>query len=141
MNSEHKKDNSLLFNLVTLLTFGLTLFLIIFLKQGEGKKTEHQEKDKSQEKGRVKISPQTPSSIKREKEAREKLQDFRGLNERQIKILSRIKEEGVMDPSEIYSLVPGVSTRTVRRDMDKLVEAGLVLQKGTTKSTQYIYNT
>lgn len=141
MNSEHKKDNSLLFNLVTLLTFGLTLFLIIFLKQGEGKKTEHQEKDKSQEKGRVKISPQTPSSIKRGKEAREEPQDFRGLNERQIKILSRIKEEGVMDPSEIYSLVPGVSTRTVRRDMDKLVEAGLVLQKGTTKSTQYIYNT
>lgn len=141
MNSEYKKDNSLLFNLVTLLTFGLTLFLIIFLKQGEGKKTEHQEEDKSQEKGRVKIAPQTPSSIKREKEAREKLQDFRGLNERQIKILGRIKEEGVMDPSEIYSLVPGVSTRTVRRDMDKLVEAGLVLQKGTTKSTQYIYNT
>jgi DeoR/GlpR family transcriptional regulator of sugar metabolism len=44
-----------------------------------------------------------------------------------------------LEPSEIYELVPGVSTRTVRRDMDKLVEGGLVLQRGTTKSTQYIY--
>ncbi len=141
MNINEKKNNPLLFNLITLLVFGLTLFLIIFLKQGKGKKVEHQEKEKPQGEGRVKITPQTPRSIKRGKEAREKLQDFRNLNERQIKILGRMKEEGVMDPSEIYSLVPGVSTRTVRRDMDKLVEAGFVSQKGTTKSTQYIYNT
>jgi DeoR/GlpR family transcriptional regulator of sugar metabolism len=44
-----------------------------------------------------------------------------------------------MDPSEIYELVPGVSTRTVRRDMDKLVKEGFVSQQGTTKSTQYIF--
>jgi predicted HTH transcriptional regulator len=140
MQSNPKKDNSLLFKLITLLTFGLTLFLIIFLKQDKGKKVEQPKKERKPEKGRVKITPQTPRSVKRGKQVRKKLQDFRNLNERQIKILGRMKEEGVMDPSEIYSLVPGVSTRTVRRDMDKLADAGFVSQKGTTKSTQYIYN-
>jgi predicted HTH transcriptional regulator len=139
MNPNKEKNNSLLFNLITLLAFGVTLFLIIFFKQGKGKKLEHQEKEKSHKKGRVKITPQTQENKKQAKEAKEKLKDFKNLNQRQIKILGRIREEGVMDPSEIYELVPGVSTRTVRRDMDKLVDAGFVSQKGTTKSTRYIF--
>lgn len=127
MNSEHKKDNSLLFNLITLLTFGLALFLIIFLKRGEGKKTEHQLGDKLEEESRVKNSVQETTPVPGD------------LNSRQRKILQEIESRGILEPSEIYELVPGVSTRTVRRDMDKLVEAGLVLQRGATKSTQYIY--
>lgn len=133
MNSNEKKSNSLLFNLITLLTFGLTLFLIIFLKRGEGKKVEQGEKRKPQEKSRVKITPDTKSKKKQEPE------EFKELNERQRRILAQMREEGKMSPSEIYSLVPGVSTRTVRRDMDSLVRAGFVSQKGTTKSTRYIY--
>jgi len=137
MNSEHKKDNSLLFNLITLLTFGLTLFLIIFLKQREGKKTEHRPKKESDGERRVKNSVQELTGEKDEIPEQTPIPD--NLNARQKKILEEIKGRGIMEPSEIYELVPGVSTRTVRRDMDKLVEAGLVLQRGATKSTQYIY--
>lgn len=130
MNSEHKKDNSLLFNLITLLTFGLALFLIIFLKRGESRKIEHHSKNEYDEKSRVKNSIQ---------EHKEETPIPENLNARQKKILREIESRGILEPSEIYELVPGVSTRTVRRDMDKLVEAGLVLQRGATKSTQYIY--
>jgi predicted HTH transcriptional regulator len=137
MNSEYKKDNSLLFNLITLLTFGLTLFLIIFLKRGEGKKIEHRPKKKSDGERRVKNSVQELTGEK--DEIPEQTPIPGNLNARQKKILEEIKGRGIMEPSEIYELVPGVSTRTVRRDMDKLVEAGLVLQRGATKSTQYIY--
>ena len=137
MNTEQKRDNSLMFNLITLLTFGLTLFLIIFLKRGEGKKTEHYPKKESEEKSRVKNGVQEHTEEK--EELSEKTPVPEDLNARQKKILEEIKSRGILEPSEIYELVPGVSTRTVRRDMDKLVEVGLVLQRGTTKSTQYIY--
>ncbi len=137
MNSEHKRDNSILFNLITLLTFGLTLFLIIFLKHGKGKKTEHLSKRESANEGRVKNSVQEQTEEKEEPQKERSV--LEGLNVRQKKILAEIKSRGIMEPSEIYELVPKVSTRTVRRDMDKLVEAGLVLQRGATKSTQYIY--
>jgi predicted HTH transcriptional regulator len=137
MNSEHKKDNSLLFNLITLLTFGLTLFLIIFLKQRKSKKTEQYFNEESKEENRVKNSVQEQTE---EKEALSKETPIpEDLNTRQKKILAEIESRGIMEPSEIYELVPQVSTRTIRRDMDKLVEAGFVLQRGTTKSTQYIY--
>jgi len=133
MNSNEKKDNSLLFNLITLLTFGLTLFLIIFLKRGEGKKVEQGEKRRFPEKSRVKNVPESKPEKKQERE------ELKELNERQRRILAQMREEGKMTPSQIYSVVPGVSTRTVRRDMDSLVQAGFVSQKGTTKSTRYIY--
>jgi predicted HTH transcriptional regulator len=137
MDSEHKKDNSLLFNLITLLTFGLTLFLIIFLKQRKGKKTEQYFNEESKEENRVKNSVQEQTEEK--EEFSEETPIPGDLNSRQKKILDEIKSRGIMEPSEIYELVPGVSTRTVRRDMDKLVKAGFVLQRGATKSTQYIY--
>lgn len=140
MNKNNKKTNSILFNLIALLTFGFAFFLIIFLKQGKGKKVEHQREEKSPGKGRVKIAPQTPPSKDQIKKSEKKSEDLKNLNQRQIKILERIKKQGRMEPGEIYELVPNVSTRTVRRDMDKLVKAGFVTQKGTTKATQYIFN-
>jgi len=130
MNSEHRKDNSILFNLITLLTFGLTLFMIIFLKHRKGKKTEQYFNEESKGKNRVK------NNVRQQTEEVSVPED---LNARQKKILDEIKSRGIMEPSKIYDLVPQVSTRTIRRDMDKLVKAGFVLQRGTTKSTQYIY--
>lgn len=61
------------------------------------------------------------------------------LNERQNRILMELKCRGEISPSEIYRLQPNVSTRTLRRDMDVLVKAGIVRQDGNTKSTKYIY--
>ncbi|MGI6423363.1 MAG: DeoR family transcriptional regulator [Candidatus Dojkabacteria bacterium] len=61
------------------------------------------------------------------------------INERQYKILATISKKGTMTPSEIYALEPNLSTRTLRRDMDVLVEQGVVRQEGSTKSTKYTY--
>lgn len=126
MKTSEENNSSFLFNLITLLTFGLTLFLIIFLKQKKSKETDHVFLDENEEEGRVKISPN-------------KISLDLSLNERQMKILERIRQEGRMDPSEIYNLIPNVSTRTIRRDMDVLVAKGIVSQEGLTKSTSYIY--
>lgn len=103
--------------------------MIMFLKQGKGRKSEHPVGMESNSKDRVKSSPiDTPSKI-----------DMARLNGRQQRILSRLGEEGRMDPKEIYDLAPNVSTRTIRRDMDTLVGLGLVSQEGSTKATTYIF--
>jgi len=60
------------------------------------------------------------------------------LNERQELIMKLIKKRKVVLPSDIYELNPSVSTRTLRRDMDVLVEFGLVKQQGSTRDTKYI---
>lgn len=61
------------------------------------------------------------------------------LNERQSKILKLIMSKKEVCPSDIYKLEPDVSTRTLRRDMDVLVRAGVVRQYGNTKSTKYTH--
>lgn len=77
---------------------------------------------------------------KPEKEAKEKIVKIKSknLNERQQGILKLIKKRNVVLPSDIYSLNPNVSTRTLRRDMDVLVELGFVKQEGSTRDTKYI---
>lgn len=62
----------------------------------------------------------------------------RELNNRQDSIMKLIKRRRVVLPSDIYALNPNVSTRTLRRDMDVLVELGLVKQEGSTRDTKYI---
>ncbi len=61
------------------------------------------------------------------------------ITERQRIILNAIRRKKIVSPSEIYALVPNISTRTVRRDLDALIKEGLVTQEGTTKSTMYRY--
>ncbi|NMC08719.1 DeoR family transcriptional regulator, partial [Candidatus Microgenomates bacterium] len=58
---------------------------------------------------------------------------------RQQRILLRIKRVGSLDPKEIYGMFPKVSSRTIRRDMDLLVNKKQVKQDGVTKATKYIY--
>ena len=62
-----------------------------------------------------------------------------GRNDRQQRILRVVREKGMITPKELQSLLPDVSTRTLRRDMDALSKAKLVSQKGSTKSTFYKY--
>jgi predicted HTH transcriptional regulator len=61
------------------------------------------------------------------------------LSERQEKIVKVLLEKGKAYPSELQDVLSEVSPRTVRRDMTDLEKKGLVEQKGTTKSTYYIY--
>jgi hypothetical protein len=70
------------------------------------------------------------------------LEKFRNkLNTRQIEILKLYRKSVILLPSDIYSLHPNVSTRTLRRDMSSLVELGLVIQEGTTRDTRYLLRT
>lgn len=123
MQKETEKNNSVLFTIITLGAFVLSFFLIIFLKQRESKEDVQSLALKKPQKSRVKISNKIESK----------------LNERQKVILEEMKRKREMTPKEIYSLIPNVSTRTVRRDMDVLVELTLVKQQGSTKATTYIY--
>lgn len=123
MQTEEKKSNSLMFTIITLGAFVLTLFLIIFFKQDKGKRFERPLFPEKPQKSRVKI----PNEIQTK------------LNKRQKEILEEIKMKRQMTPKQIYNLVPNVSTRTVRRDMDVLVENNLVKQQGSTKATTYIF--
>jgi len=60
------------------------------------------------------------------------------LNSRQEEILKLYKKRNVLLPSDIYAISPNLSTRTLRRDMDKLVNLNLVIQEGSTKNTRYL---
>lgn len=62
------------------------------------------------------------------------------LTKRQQDILKIFKRRETVLPSDIYAVAPELSTRTLRRDMDKLVSLGLVLQEGSTKDTRYFLN-
>ena len=126
MKTNNEKNSSILFNLLTLLSFGLGIFLIIFFKQRKNKDVEQVKTVNDDEKARVKTFS-TGSNI------------VGKLNKRQLKILEKISQEKSMNPSEIYDLSPDVSTRTIRRDMDTLTDLGLVTQEGSTKATTYIY--
>lgn len=63
-----------------------------------------------------------------------------GLTPRQEEILKIFKKRDVVLPSDIYAVAPDLSTRTLRRDMDKLVSLGVVRQEGSTKDTRYFFN-
>jgi predicted HTH transcriptional regulator len=60
------------------------------------------------------------------------------LNSRQEGILRLYKKRTTLLPSDIYAVRPNLSTRTLRRDMDKLVNLNLVTQEGNTKNTRYL---
>jgi predicted HTH transcriptional regulator len=68
------------------------------------------------------------------------ISNSKSLNERQRGILKLMQKKKVVLPSQIYDLYPEVSTRTLRRDMDVLVELGFVRQEGSTRDTKYILN-
>ena len=126
MKKNQVKKQQGMINLITLFSFLFGLVLIIFLKHQEGKGFVHLSDRVESEKSGVKKLPN-------------KISNQSNLNDRQQRILAEIKKQGTLVPSKIYSLVGEVSSRTLRRDMDLLVEKGLVRQDGATKSTSYIY--
>jgi len=130
MKSNNRDGFQGLFNLLILLAFGIVGILIKVIKQGGGQESEM-----------IKDVPKTSS--KREDQVIEvevkKESILSGLNDRQNKVIEYLKENGEVTPKELKKIIPSVSTRTIRRDMDKLAEMKLVVQKGSTKSTYYEY--
>lgn len=124
---DNEKDTSIWSVLFSILGFLFGAFLVYKAISGKDKERD--------DKGEI-----TPKAAKDEVKKVEKIEKkIYPINERQYKILAKIKEKGQLEPSEIYTLQPNVSTRTLRRDMDVLVAQGVVKQEGNTKSTKYTY--
>jgi len=60
-----------------------------------------------------------------------------GLNERQALAVERLLEGGPRSIEEIEALVPGVTRRTLQRDLRGLVEAGIAVAEGAARATRY----
>jgi len=62
---------------------------------------------------------------------------YRGLNSRQTQIMHRIFEMGRVSAGELEKTMRSVSRPTINSDLAKLVEIGLIEQKGSSRSTYY----
>lgn len=59
------------------------------------------------------------------------------LNQRQRQIYKYLADNQEADMTSLAKKVKGVTSRTLRRDLGKLVEIGLVSKEGKTKSAKY----
>ena len=60
-----------------------------------------------------------------------------GLNERQIKAVMYVKENGKITNME-YQKINSVSDETARVELNKMAEKGILLVKGKGRSTHYV---
>ena len=62
----------------------------------------------------------------------------KSMNERQVKALAYVRENGSITNSEYRRICPHVSAETLRLDLVDLVDKGLLLKIGSKKGTNYI---
>lgn len=60
------------------------------------------------------------------------------LNSRQEEILKHLSLKKIIEMKDIKSFFPEVTTRTLRRDMNKLEDSGMIKREGSTKASKYI---
>jgi len=60
-----------------------------------------------------------------------------GLNERQAVVVEALLEGGPLGMEEVEALIPGVTRRTLQRDIRGLVEAGITVAEGAARATCY----
>ena len=60
-----------------------------------------------------------------------------GLNERQIKAVAYVKEKGDINLSSFKTIIPDVSDKTLYRDLQELVERGILKVIGEKKGRKY----
>jgi len=63
---------------------------------------------------------------------------FKGLSSRQKRVYEIIRQSKKVEMRHLLTQITGVTERTLRRDLLKLQELGLVLKKGSTKSVTYL---
>jgi len=127
MEDNNQKERSVKSLLTSILSLLIGLFIL-----GSILKNRKDEDSKSE----LKEKPQTPD---KEEIVQDSVKNVVGLNKRQAEILAEVSRLKEITPSELYKLQPNVSSRTLRRDMDVLVNKGLISQDGSTKSTKYTY--
>lgn len=113
----------------TLFTFFFGLIAYIIIKQGRKVARKKDYYPISKDKGVISKKNNVNSKPTRKLEEK--------LTERQRMIYKELQNRGKMLPKDLSKLLPEVSSRTIRRDMTKLVELDLANQKGATKSTYY----
>ena len=127
MEDNNQKERSVKSLLTSILSLLIGLFIL-----GSILKNRKDEDSKSE----LKEKPQTPD---KEEIVQDSVKNVVGLSKRQAEILAEVSRLKEITPSELYKLQPNVSSRTLRRDMDVLVNKGLISQDGSTKSTKYTY--
>jgi Fic family protein len=60
------------------------------------------------------------------------------LNERQLKIMEYLEEQGEMTTAEARRVISGYSDDTLLRDFSYLLKKGIIKKKGSTKAARYI---
>ncbi len=60
------------------------------------------------------------------------------LSERQMKLIEFMTNQGSAMMKELHNLLPMVSEDTVLRDLNALIEKGIIRKEGTTKASRYI---
>ena len=113
-------DISFLWIFIIIVTCGFGAILYLLVTHGSEEMGEKEEK--------VKVKPPVVKVI-----------EVKDLTERQKNILTYMTEKKMAKPPELRKIAGDVSTRTVRRDMNVLIQKGLVSQEGSTKSTYYRY--
>lgn len=66
--------------------------------------------------------------------------DHLDLNERQRRVLSLFNRKSEIVMLDVSVAVRGVTKRTLRRDLNKLVDMGLIKRVGMTKDAKYTLN-
>ena len=61
-----------------------------------------------------------------------------GLNERQVQAVLRAKQGGEISIATLKGLIPGVSDKTIYRDLQNLVELGVLKRSGEKKGSRYV---
>ncbi|MFA6754275.1 MAG: DeoR family transcriptional regulator [Candidatus Dojkabacteria bacterium] len=134
MQKENCNNKSCFPNFFTLLAFILGFVLYIIIKHGKSNEGGILTGEKI-----LMLKGEAPlKKVNKVKVTESKTEGIR-LTDRQERIVERLMQKGKMFPSQLQDLLPEVSARTVRRDMTSLEKQGLVKQKGTTKSTYYVY--
>jgi len=62
----------------------------------------------------------------------------RNMNERQVRALNYVRDNGSITNREYRMISPGVTPETLRLDLVDLVDRGLLLKIGAKKGTYYI---
>jgi predicted HTH transcriptional regulator len=134
MQNNNRNNKSPFGTIFTLLAFFLGIVLYIIIKQNK----EEEREDGKEGKAIIPKRKKLPKKVNKTKGIEEEIETIK-LTDRQKKIVRKLIEKDKVYPSELQELLPDVSTRTIRRDMNGLEKKGLVEQKGTTKSTYYKY--
>jgi len=69
-----------------------------------------------------------------------KIKQFKGLNQRQKKIIEYIKQKGSVKLKDISVLFPKLSPRTVRKELNIMAQQGILFQQGIGRGSFYRIN-